>query len=1273
MTDYTKIRNDNIEEYGKGTRHLAFLGNLYSDRTHFIYELLQNAEDAGAKKIHFNLFHSRIEVLHDGRPFDTADVKGVCGVGEGTKNEDLTKIGKFGIGFKSIYAYTSAPKIYSGEESFIIEHYVRPFPVSPIKIKENYTTLFIFEFDPDVFDPKDSFIEIGNRLRNLTARTLLFLRSLRNIEWFISDGAFGSYERNVKSSKLGQRITVTGVENSTVEEEDWLVFFKDVHSDNFNSNALVRVDVAYKLSKNEHSNEYEIISANESPLYVYFPTDVETGVGFLMQGPYRTTPARDNIPRTDKWNKFLITQTGLLLVESLSTLKELGMLTYDVLNALTIDEKFQNDDHLLSEVALCVEKALRSHPLLLSTSGRYLKSEQAVLVGSAELPQIFTSEQLQLLLDSRVEVDWIPTSITAKKYPLLWRYLNKYLKIPEGDAEFLTRRMDELFFKAQTDDWLVNFYNFLKERRALWRPKQTFLSEGILRFKPFIRLESGAHVPPFNQNGHPLAYLPPIGGTTRFATVKQSLALSESAFGFFVELGLKEPDMVDDIIETILPAYYEAKNSGAVISDTQHQIDCQKISSALKTATPVSKKKLMENLNDCPFFRCQQFSNQTNSSCGYEKASKLYIYSQSLAQYFKCNHLAFYLSRAYDDLIESIAMELGASIDVKLFIQYYQGYCILKNGWGFHSRARDGFDPEAWIDGLDFALNMSDPIISAFIWNEILYKIPEQIKGVVETSSRKNFSDCERKHKFSKLGEILTTSAWIPDRCGKLHKPGKICLYDMPDGFKKNEHLARQLGIQLGNFQEAADQVGVNVDELLLLKELTQRFPEKLQELKHFLSQESNQNNVNRNLSATFCTDPSGSDNLSGDELFGIQETSASQVAEDTSEIQKNYGERLRELFSKKEQQKPIDEYKSDLCGAEAPLNNPERRREKITEEIKTDLEKEHQNSSEPRFQLVNKKVWDAQNSEAKVFLESEYSGKCQICQFVFHKRNGMPFFNGVRLISSRGANWLDRPGNILCLCANCAAKFMYGKVVLTELEEKVKSFKAVKEGGSQYLNIPISLCEEPQILTFSQRHAIDMQILVESNDVQNQKKHVSDANGCSFDMKLFGNYIHAELGKIKTGRISPGVPHLHKPILLLHALTMIYHDRIEANEFHFNNMRQELSELISQFNVNAKSNSASPEYPFYYLNNDLTAFWQLSKKFDLKTPPNLLGLVIQPGVYGSIKPSLFNDFITDKSKVLFTIAVIVKKWWKDSNVIENMLEKFELQGIPFLDGLLRG
>ena len=125
--DYEKIRDENIARYGWDTAVLDLLGHLYSERTDFIFELIQNAEDASATELTFELFEDRLEVTHDGRPFTEDDVRGICGIGKSGKSGDLTKIGTFGIGFKSVYAYTKTPRVYSSDEHFRIEKYVRPF------------------------------------------------------------------------------------------------------------------------------------------------------------------------------------------------------------------------------------------------------------------------------------------------------------------------------------------------------------------------------------------------------------------------------------------------------------------------------------------------------------------------------------------------------------------------------------------------------------------------------------------------------------------------------------------------------------------------------------------------------------------------------------------------------------------------------------------------------------------------------------------------------------------------------------------------------------------------------------------------------------------------------------------------------------------------------------------------------------------------------------------------------------------------------------------
>ena len=68
-----------------------------------------------------------------------------------------------------------------------------------------------------------------------------------------------------------------------------------------------------------------------------FPTEKETFLGFLIQGPYRTTPARDNVPGHDPSNQLLVRETAALLRDVLRQLRDEGLLTAEVLQALPLD------------------------------------------------------------------------------------------------------------------------------------------------------------------------------------------------------------------------------------------------------------------------------------------------------------------------------------------------------------------------------------------------------------------------------------------------------------------------------------------------------------------------------------------------------------------------------------------------------------------------------------------------------------------------------------------------------------------------------------------------------------------------------------------------------------------------------------------------------------------------------------------------------------------------------------------------------------------------
>ena len=301
--DYDAIREENYRNYGERVPYWgpALLSNRYGDRTHFIFEILQNAEDAlkkrggwqGSRSVNFLLDSEGLTVSHFGKPFDEADVRGICGIVESTK--ELTDIGRFGFGFKSVYAFTNRPEIHSGEEHFAIDSYVLPKAVEQKDLKPEETKIYI-PFRSGETGAKE---EILKGLRRLGPRTLLFLREINKISWSVPGGPSGLYLRN-EPEDIGngaRKVALQGQEDTREDVEEWIVFSREVSND---GKSAGHVEVAFALEQDkEGSQNLSIRPVVDSLLVVFFPTVLTTHLGFLVQGPYRTTPSRDNVLQED--------------------------------------------------------------------------------------------------------------------------------------------------------------------------------------------------------------------------------------------------------------------------------------------------------------------------------------------------------------------------------------------------------------------------------------------------------------------------------------------------------------------------------------------------------------------------------------------------------------------------------------------------------------------------------------------------------------------------------------------------------------------------------------------------------------------------------------------------------------------------------------------------------------------------------------------------------------------------------------------------------------
>ncbi len=117
-SDYRAISEYNERKLGEDRASRMSQVAMYADTAHFIYEILQNADDVEATEIHFAVSAAQLVIEHNGTPFREHNVKAISYFGMG--KTDITKIGHFGLGFKSVFAYTASPRIHSGEESFEI-------------------------------------------------------------------------------------------------------------------------------------------------------------------------------------------------------------------------------------------------------------------------------------------------------------------------------------------------------------------------------------------------------------------------------------------------------------------------------------------------------------------------------------------------------------------------------------------------------------------------------------------------------------------------------------------------------------------------------------------------------------------------------------------------------------------------------------------------------------------------------------------------------------------------------------------------------------------------------------------------------------------------------------------------------------------------------------------------------------------------------------------------------------------------------------------------
>lgn len=819
-SNYRAICEENRRRYGtEGAQKSGKLAaSLYDNRTHFIFELLQNAEDAlgrrvnwqGPRKATFMLTASSLALSHYGKPFDEADVRSVCDIAESTKNEG--SIGRFGLGFKSVYTVTDLPEIHSGDEDFAIESYVFPKRAECTERGVD-ETLIVLPLRAEYTAVSQEII-LG--FRSLGPGTLLFLRHIDEITWSVEGGASGFYLRN--SPELldpnVQRTTVIGQESGQPEvDQNWLVFHRDVFSSS--QKKIGRVEIAFSLIAEKGApDRWTVLPLASSPLVVFFPTVVESHLGFLVQGPYRTTPGRDNIPPGDPWNQYLVGETASLLVEAMLWMRDEKRLNVSALHCLPLDRQKFPQGSRFAPMFNAVWQAFQDEALLPTFDGDYVVSSQAKLARTQELRELFSPKQIAALFDAGVAT-WLSGDITQDRAPEVLQYLTRELDIDVVTPVKLIPALTKSFLETQSDEWVLRLYEFLSGQEAALRRRLDTI--------PLIRLEDGTHVIA-RENGKAKAFLPSAIATS-FPTVRRSVCTVPEVRSFLISLGITEPDPVDDVIWNVLPKYREEEVD---VDDATYDADIERILIAFGTDSTNQKEKLRSALRNTAFVRVVD----AGDGKGYvAKPGDIYIATDRLKQLFSGGAGVLMVDDEYGCLrgenIRELLVACGAS--------RYLALQLIQSGLSHvektQIRKEAGLERASWENPPeDFTLRGLTQLLkllpnlepgeaktrASVLWDS-LADLEGRGSAAFYGSYNWGYSHETKTTRFdAAFIRTLAKTAWVPNVNGELVPPGLVVFDSL--GWKPNTFLLTKIAFKPPIIDQLAKEAGIDPAALDLLR-----------------------------------------------------------------------------------------------------------------------------------------------------------------------------------------------------------------------------------------------------------------------------------------------------------------------------------------------------------------------------------------------------------------------------------------------------------------------
>lgn len=789
----------------------------YPEAAHFVYELLQNADDAEATEVLIKVSPQMMYFKHNGKKhFDITDdnakipgdINAITGIGNSTKGEAQNKIGKFGVGFKAVFQYTDVPEIYDDVFKFKIEEHIVPKLLDEDHPeRKDGETLFVFPFK----NPEKAYADIVKRVETLKS-PILFLANLENIRIELEDNNKKTYVYEYSKKRLQTRKYKDGIFlnkyllTSPKSSNEVLIYGKNIEVESGNETTNHTIYVAFYYD----STKKEIITGSKQNVFCFFPTKENFNTCYICHAPFLLTDNRQNLKPNEAVNDFLLKELAKLATEAVLRLRRYG--EQNLINENIVDiipESFTSGkgrwyyDEQEWYFIDAFEKIVENEEIFLSRNGKYLSKQNSYTGSPKELVELLSPQQLKFLTKEIDDVDFL-------KWELIRKIEDTDLVENHYTSERFAEDITPHFMIRQEVKWVSKMYTFLKESaRNLWNfsPNETKKETAYKPFRkaPIIKLQTGEWVSPFINNIIPNVFLP-IGNNSsnkEYNFIHEHYLNDKISENFFKEdLHIGQPDEKDYIQQIILKKYNEGSED---IDEKVLLSDFDFLLNYYVNHTEEETENLVELAKGSILL--------ANEDSDLAKPEDLYLGTELLRQFIGDQKDEILDEEFYKSVISkyrrSVFVEFVTKLGVGTIpkIQKKSYWTIYNLPEKIKKQISNIGDVSEWriYDYVlsNFAECLSKRVwtkeLSLYIWNEVLPTIVLEDVEYIELKYRlyrkHSFYSANKKY-FSSFKDELTSGFWLYDINNDRNSSETIVIEDLPIEYHRNEEIIRFLGIR---------------------------------------------------------------------------------------------------------------------------------------------------------------------------------------------------------------------------------------------------------------------------------------------------------------------------------------------------------------------------------------------------------------------------------------------------------------------------------------------